>query len=39
MLGSVAHDVIHLAHCPVTVLPERMVNSGSATPAGAVSAL
>jgi nucleotide-binding universal stress UspA family protein len=27
LLGSVAHDVIHLARCPVTVIPERMVDS------------
>jgi nucleotide-binding universal stress UspA family protein len=25
LLGSVAHDVIHRAHCPVTVIPERSV--------------
>ena len=25
LLGSVAHDVIHHARCPVTVIPERMV--------------
>ena len=25
LLGSVAHEVIHLAACPVTVIPERMV--------------
>ena len=25
LLGSVAHEVIHLASCPVTVIPERMV--------------
>jgi nucleotide-binding universal stress UspA family protein len=25
LLGSVAHDVIHRAECPVTVIPERMV--------------
>jgi nucleotide-binding universal stress UspA family protein len=25
LLGSVAHDVIHLAHCPVLVVPERAV--------------
>jgi nucleotide-binding universal stress UspA family protein len=25
LLGSVAHDVIHRAQCPVTVIPERMV--------------
>jgi len=26
LLGSVAHDVIHHARCPVTVIPERMVD-------------
>ena len=25
LLGSVAHEVIHLAACPVTVIPERAV--------------
>lgn len=25
LLGSVAHEVIHLVACPVTVIPERMV--------------
>jgi nucleotide-binding universal stress UspA family protein len=25
LLGSVAHELIHLARCPVTVIPERMV--------------
>jgi len=25
LLGSVAHEVIHLAACPVTVIPEQMV--------------
>jgi nucleotide-binding universal stress UspA family protein len=25
LLGSVAHDVIHRAQCPVTVIPERMI--------------
>jgi nucleotide-binding universal stress UspA family protein len=25
LLGSVAHELIHLAPCPVTVIPERMV--------------
>lgn len=25
LLGSVAHEVIHLADCPVTVIPERVV--------------
>jgi nucleotide-binding universal stress UspA family protein len=25
LVGSVAHDVIHRAHCPVLVIPERMV--------------
>lgn len=26
LLGSVAHEVIHLAHCPVTLIPERAVD-------------
>ena len=38
LLGSVAHDVIHLAQCPVTVIPERMVDSRNGTPAKAASA-
>ena len=25
LLGSVSHELIHLAHCPVTVIPERAV--------------
>ena len=25
LLGSVAHELIHLADCPVTVIPERLV--------------
>ena len=25
LLGSVAHELIHLAECPVTVIPERAV--------------
>jgi nucleotide-binding universal stress UspA family protein len=28
LLGSVAHELIHLAGCPVTVIPERMVAAG-----------
>ncbi|MGZ8481916.1 MAG: universal stress protein [Candidatus Limnocylindria bacterium] len=34
LLGSVAHEVIHLADCPVTVIPERAVGrhtGGSST--------
>jgi nucleotide-binding universal stress UspA family protein len=30
LLGSVAHDLIHLAPCPVTVIPERVVNARAA---------
>jgi nucleotide-binding universal stress UspA family protein len=26
LLGSVAHELIHLAPCPVTVIPERVVD-------------
>jgi nucleotide-binding universal stress UspA family protein len=32
VLGSVAHDVIHQAHCPVTVITERMIESSTAEP-------
>jgi len=39
LLGSVAHDVIHLAHCPVTVIPERMADRHAARPATAASAV
>ena len=34
LLGSVAHELIHLAPCPVTVIPERMVASEAREPAG-----
>ena len=27
LLGSVAHEVLHRAQCPVTVIPERMAES------------
>ena len=30
LLGSVAHELIHLAPCPVTVIPERMVERDAA---------
>ena len=33
LLGSVAHDVIHRAQCPVTVIPERMVAPRTEAPA------
>jgi nucleotide-binding universal stress UspA family protein len=33
LLGSVAHELIHLADCPVTVIPERMVEREAASPA------
>ena len=39
LLGSVAHDVIHRAHCPVTVIPERMADRHAATRATATSAV
>ena len=29
LLGSVAHELIHLAACPVTVIPERMVEQAA----------
>jgi nucleotide-binding universal stress UspA family protein len=32
LLGSVAYDVIHRARCPVTVIPERMVQTRTAPP-------
>jgi nucleotide-binding universal stress UspA family protein len=33
LLGSVAHELIHLADCPVTVIPERLVERETARPA------
>ena len=39
LLGSVAHDVLHRAKCPVTVIPERMVDAWTATPAEAAAAV
>jgi nucleotide-binding universal stress UspA family protein len=30
LLGSVAHELIHLAECPVTVIPERAVEAAEA---------
>ncbi|MGZ8475826.1 MAG: universal stress protein [Candidatus Limnocylindria bacterium] len=39
LLGSVAHDVIHLAQCPVTVIPERLVDSRTGTAAAAAGAV
>lgn len=35
LLGSVAHDVLHLAHCPVTVIPDRAVTAEPETTATA----
>ena len=32
LLGSVAHELIHLAECPVTVIPERAVTRAEAHP-------
>jgi nucleotide-binding universal stress UspA family protein len=32
LLGSVAHELIHLASCPVTVIPERMVETAAVAP-------
>jgi nucleotide-binding universal stress UspA family protein len=32
LLGSVAHELIHLAPCPVTVIPERMVEREADAP-------
>lgn len=34
LLGSVAHELIHLADCPVTVIPERLVEREEAQPTG-----
>jgi nucleotide-binding universal stress UspA family protein len=34
LLGSVAHELIHLAACPVTVIPERAVADESETDPG-----
>jgi nucleotide-binding universal stress UspA family protein len=38
LLGSVAHDVIHHARCPVTVIPERMVATADEAPLEAAPA-
>jgi nucleotide-binding universal stress UspA family protein len=37
LLGSVAHDLIHLAGCPVTVIPERAVERAAQRPAALVA--
>ena len=37
LLGSVAHEVLHQAACPVTVIPERMVAPDEATEPEAVA--
>ena len=39
LLGSVAHYVLHRATCPVTVIPERMVDARTATPPEAAAAV
>ena len=39
LIGSVAHEVIHRAQCPVTVIPERMVDRNAAEPAATASAV
>jgi len=39
MLGSVAHDVLHRASCPVIVISESMVESSKARPTTAASAV
>ena len=39
LMGSVAHDVIHRARCPVTVIPERMVELQTRTPVAAAIAV
>ena len=39
LLGSVSHELIHLATCPVTVIPERAVDATAADrPAEAAAA-
>ena len=40
VLGSVAHELLHLAPCPVTVIPERVVKAAgdNATAAAATAA-
>ena len=38
LLGSVAHELIHLAPCPVTVIPEQMVERDAAAAAAALTA-
>jgi nucleotide-binding universal stress UspA family protein len=38
VLGSVAHDVLHRAHCPVTIITERAVEAREAMLAAATSA-
>ena len=37
LLGSVAHELMHLAACPVTVIPERMVEPDAHEPAAAAA--
>jgi nucleotide-binding universal stress UspA family protein len=39
LLGSVAHEVIHQAECPVTVIPERMVDMTAADAGDALLAI
>ena len=39
LLGSVAHDVVHHARCPVTVIPDRMVERPTELPATVVNAV
>ena len=38
LLGSVAYEVVHLAACPVTVIPERMVAARAAATEAALTA-
>ena len=39
LLGSVAHEVLHRAQCPVTVIPERMAESVPPAAAETVAAV